>query len=525
MENSAIAGPLAPAAPPPGSGPVDASRSNGAFARHMRRAEERPEPTAAPRAERRSPAPNDAIEPARLSEAGSTPDTQEETPSAAGSDAVEAGAEPTVAPPATTASAPPPPEATAADPRAVEPDVTASLALSLPDSPAAAVPISAPTPAPAAVTLGPATLADGQAKGPASLTATATPHAEAPVPDAPGAATNALPSPPTSDVSAAPVPAASPATDAAAVPAPPATALASPANAPASAAAPTTPVQASAAPQIMAATAPATPSPIPDVAERGPTRPDATGAAPAVQSTGDRGAETRRESSPAGSPKRIDAALPQPGPEAAPLLPLEALPGEPSPAGDGLASPVPAALPPAPAGEAAPGIVGPPAPAGAPATALPTTLTEPPRAAPPAPPARQIAPLATALASGTRDGEAARISVSLDPGELGRVEISVERSGGQTAIRVTAERAETLALLQRDQRELGQSLTQAGVDESGRSISFSLSGQGGGQRQGQPPPGQHGAALPWTTAADPHAAGLPDSVRPRVARSLLDLAL
>ena len=59
-------------------------------------------------------------------------------------------------------------------------------------------------------------------------------------------------------------------------------------------------------------------------------------------------------------------------------------------------------------------------------------------------------------------------------------------------MRVAAERPETLALLQRDQRELDRALTAAGIGTEGLSIGFALSGgEGGGRREergGQPRP-------------------------------------
>lgn len=144
-----------------------------------------------------------------------------------------------------------------------------------------------------------------------------------------------------------------------------------------------------------------------------------------------------------------------------------------------------------------------------------------PRAAPPAPPVRQLAPMAVALAFAARDGESSSLSLSLDPGELGRVEVSVERHGGHTAIHLSAERPETLVLLQRDQRELERALSQAGIGTEGRSLEFSLSGQGAGQRDGQ-----QGAPTPWRSFAGGNparaAAGEPP---PRIALSLLDIAV
>lgn len=145
-----------------------------------------------------------------------------------------------------------------------------------------------------------------------------------------------------------------------------------------------------------------------------------------------------------------------------------------------------------------------------------------PAAPPPATtPARQIAPVivSVAIAGGT-----ARLAVSLEPAELGRVEISVERKGDTADIRVTAERPETLALLQRDQRELDRALTQAGIGTDGRSLSFSLSDGGGfasgrdAEGRGQPGQGPQGANAPGTAPAA-------EAPPPRRLLSLIDLAV
>ena len=101
----------------------------------------------------------------------------------------------------------------------------------------------------------------------------------------------------------------------------------------------------------------------------------------------------------------------------------------------------------------------------------------PAAAPPPATPARQLAPVlvSVAIAGGT-----AKLSVTLDPAELGRVEISIDRTGDTAEVRVFAERPETLMLLQRDQRELDRALTQAGMGTDGRGLSFSWSDGGSG---------------------------------------------
>ena len=176
------------------------------------------------------------------------------------------------------------------------------------------------------------------------------------------------------------------------------------------------------------------------------------------------------------------------------------------------ADPVNAALP-----AAAPAQPPPATPLAAPAIASPLRA-----AMPVAWPARQIAPFAVALALGPN----ASLTVTLDPVELGRVEVSIERSGAEAAIRVVAERPETLALLQRDAKELQRALSDAGVGQNGTSLSFSLGNGGASQQEAR-----HGAAR--RDAAPLLAPGLPASLSksflaPHQAadqRGLLDLAV
>jgi Meckel syndrome type 1 protein len=97
-------------------------------------------------------------------------------------------------------------------------------------------------------------------------------------------------------------------------------------------------------------------------------------------------------------------------------------------------------------------------------------------------PARQLAPVVVSLVLGRGD-EA--LTIALDPVELGRVEVSIGQGKEAGQIRIVAERPETLALLQRDQRELDRALNQAGLDDMGRSLSFSLASDQGRQHQQQ----------------------------------------
>jgi hypothetical protein len=101
-------------------------------------------------------------------------------------------------------------------------------------------------------------------------------------------------------------------------------------------------------------------------------------------------------------------------------------------------------------------------------------------------PVRQVAPFAIALALGPD----ASVTITLEPRELGQVEISIERTpGGEASVRVTAERPDTLALLQRDGRELERALAEVGLGGGSPSLSFGLGGgatrdgKGGGQRR------------------------------------------
>ena len=77
-------------------------------------------------------------------------------------------------------------------------------------------------------------------------------------------------------------------------------------------------------------------------------------------------------------------------------------------------------------------------------------------------PAAQVAPALCSLAQAS-DGSS-RLTLRLDPAELGHVQIRIDRPQDAPArVEITAERPETLALLQRDQPQLQRALDQAGV--------------------------------------------------------------
>lgn len=135
-------------------------------------------------------------------------------------------------------------------------------------------------------------------------------------------------------------------------------------------------------------------------------------------------------------------------------------------------------------------------------------------------PVRQVSTVAVALAFAPGGSNGFRLS--LEPVDLGRVDIHVQRDGDSHSVRVTAERPETLALLQRDRQELDRGLAEAGLRVDPGGIEFSLGGRaddgfgpGGGDQRGasRGPPGGP-AGFPVVEREAPP---------PRLSRSLLDL--
>jgi chemotaxis protein MotD len=102
------------------------------------------------------------------------------------------------------------------------------------------------------------------------------------------------------------------------------------------------------------------------------------------------------------------------------------------------------------------------------ASALPSI---PPETAARASPAAQMAPALMAL--GHAPDGAHRLTVRLDPPELGQVQIRIDRpSDAPARVEITVERSETLTLLLRDQPQLQRALDQAGIPTDGRSVTF-----------------------------------------------------
>ena len=185
------------------------------------------------------------------------------------------------------------------------------------------------------------------------------------------------------------------------------------------------------------------------------------------------------------------------------------------------APPDPRPSPPADAKATAPETPPASAPSGA---SVPTVTTPEPTAAPPRPnapipwPARQVVPFAVSLALGSDES----ISLTLDPVELGRVEVAITR-GAEAHVSLRAERPETLALLQRDRAELERALAGTGLGSESRSpnLSFGLGFGGGGEdRRDRRPVARDGQAV---RPAMPTPAPLAHQAAP-TARGLIDLA-
>jgi hypothetical protein len=110
------------------------------------------------------------------------------------------------------------------------------------------------------------------------------------------------------------------------------------------------------------------------------------------------------------------------------------------------------------------------------AVAMPTAAADPAATshAPATSLASQVAPALVSLAHAP-DG-AQRLTLRLDPPELGQVQIRIDRPQDAPArVEITVQKPETLTLLLRDQPQLQRALDQAGVPPDGRSVTFHMS--------------------------------------------------
>jgi flagellar hook-length control protein FliK len=133
-----------------------------------------------------------------------------------------------------------------------------------------------------------------------------------------------------------------------------------------------------------------------------------------------------------------------------------------------------------------------------PAVAAPEDLLPASR---PASPAAQMAPVLVSL--GHMSDGTQRLTMRLDPPELGRVQVSIDRPAGAPArVEITVEKIETLTLLLRDQPQLQHALDQAGVPAEGRSVTFHIASPEPAPRS-EPLP----APMPGVAAGGPNGEG------------------
>ncbi|WP_207620357.1 flagellar hook-length control protein FliK, partial [Oharaeibacter diazotrophicus] len=123
------------------------------------------------------------------------------------------------------------------------------------------------------------------------------------------------------------------------------------------------------------------------------------------------------------------------------------------------------------------------------------------------------------------------IEISLDPVDLGRVDVRLEFGDkGEARAHLAVDRPETLELLTRDQRQIERSLRDAGFDARDGAVSMSLrqnggDGNGQAQRQYQAFEQSRGAGgASRSNDADVGAAPVADVHRPR-RDALVDLRL
>ncbi len=154
-------------------------------------------------------------------------------------------------------------------------------------------------------------------------------------------------------------------------------------------------------------------------------------------------------------------------------------------------------------GQQAPAIAGPAGQAAGLQGTMATTASAPGARSTPVPAAapEQIAVQITKAIGAGKD----QVSIRLHPAELGRVDVRLEMSeDGHLRAMITAERSETLELLQRDMRSLERALQQAGLKTDSGSLSFSLRGEGGQQQSSGQDSGR------GTGRQDPDAPALPE---------------
>jgi hypothetical protein len=105
------------------------------------------------------------------------------------------------------------------------------------------------------------------------------------------------------------------------------------------------------------------------------------------------------------------------------------------------------------------------------AAAASASVSQPDAAA--AAPTQQVAAAVVSLAGAPGGGQ--RMTLRLEPAELGQVQIRIDRPTDAPAqVEITVQRPETLTLLLRDQPQLQRALDQAGVPADGRGVTLHI---------------------------------------------------
>lgn len=168
-----------------------------------------------------------------------------------------------------------------------------------------------------------------------------------------------------------------------------------------------------------------------------------------------------------------------------------------------------------------------PATGPAPVPGMPTTLQTPAASAPQStqstPATLQAAPqtptsvtpnlnLFALNIAARAQGGLKQFDITMDPADLGRVNVSLSiDSAGKTQAHLSADRPQTLALLQQDSSSLRIALRNVGLNVAQNGLNFSLNGQNPGQHNAKSTPGGRGRALSIRAVA---AVGAAQSVLP-----------
>jgi flagellar hook-length control protein FliK len=95
-------------------------------------------------------------------------------------------------------------------------------------------------------------------------------------------------------------------------------------------------------------------------------------------------------------------------------------------------------------------------------------------------PTPDLGALAITIATKSREGSK-QFDIRLDPPEMGRIDVRLSvDDNGKAQAHLSADKPQTLELLQRDSRNLERALKDAGLDLSNNGLNFSLKGE---QRQ------------------------------------------